>query len=82
MAIGNLIGSNIFNILAVLGFTALITPIPLEDPKLLNTDYWWMLAFAVILAPLVRLGKQNNLGKLEGAILFLSYTTYVLLQYL
>ena len=41
LAIGNLLGSNIFNILAVLGITSLITPIPVQDEALFSFDYWW-----------------------------------------
>jgi len=82
MALGNLIGSNIFNILAVLGITALVTPIPVQDPKLLQVDYWWMLAFALVLAPLIKIGKQNVIGRTEGFVLFFAYASYIVLQYL
>lgn len=81
MAVGNLIGSNIFNILAVLGLTALITPIPMNDPKLLNIDYWWMLAYSFLLLPLMYLGRRNNFGYIEGGLFILAYFTYIFLQY-
>ena len=42
---GNLIGSNIFNILAVMGITSMIHPVEIQDPGLLN-DIWWMLGIS------------------------------------
>lgn len=79
LAIGNLVGSNIFNILAVIGFTSLITEIPLKDRNLLTFDYWWMLGFSVLLFPLIGLVKRNSLGRVEGSILFLGYVLYIFL---
>ena len=43
ISLGNLVGSNIFNILAVLGITSIITPIPVVDERLLSNDIFWML---------------------------------------
>ena len=48
ISIGNLIGSNIFNILAVLGLTAIITPVKLVDQKLMSNDIYWMLGIAFL----------------------------------
>ena len=42
LSLGNLIGSNIFNLLAVMGITAMIHPITIEDAGFLNNDIWWM----------------------------------------
>ncbi len=57
ISLGNLIGSNIFNIASVLGLTAIITPIPVTEPLILSRDIFWMIGFAFILIPLVFLGK-------------------------
>ena len=54
LAIGNLIGSNIFNVLAVLGITSLFVDIPVMDLKILSKDIWIMLAFALLLFPIMR----------------------------
>ena len=48
ISLGNLIGSNIFNILAVLGITSIITPITVQDDHLLTNDIMWMLFLALI----------------------------------
>lgn len=77
ISLGNLIGSNIFNILAVLGITALITPIKLVDKGMLKFDIWFMLAFALILLPLVFMPQKLRLGRLAGAVLVLGYLVFV-----
>ena len=77
LAIGNLIGSNIFNILAVLGFTSVITPIPLNDIALFTFDYWWMLGFSLIVFPFMGLITKGKLGRIEGLILVLGYIVYI-----
>ncbi len=79
LAVGNLIGSNIFNILAVLGFTSLITPIEVSDYNLLTFDYWWMLAITILIFPLMGLITKGKLGRIEGLFLFLIYVTYIFL---
>ena len=47
ISLGNLVGSNIFNIMAVLGITSMIHPILIEDKGLLTNDIWWMLGIAI-----------------------------------
>jgi cation:H+ antiporter len=79
LAIGNLIGSNIFNILAVLGITALVTPISMHDLQLIRFDYWWMLAFSVALFPMMGLFTKGKLGRGEGLLLFAAYVAYIVL---
>ena len=81
ISLGNLIGSNIFNITSVLGITAIIKPINLNDERLLSSDIYWMLAFSFILLPLVFLRKRFQLGKLEGFILFGGYAVFVFLAF-
>ncbi|TRW97407.1 calcium/sodium antiporter [Paracoccus sp. M683] len=67
MAMGNVVGSNLFNILAILGITALIKPLPIP-PQMLQLDLWVMLASAALLWPFlfrgVRMGKRVGLGLL------------------
>lgn len=79
LAIGNLIGSNIFNILAVLGITSLITPIPVIDPALFDFDYWWMLGFTLLVFPFMGLITKGKLGRGEGFILVVGYVVYIIL---
>lgn len=77
ISIGNIIGSNIFNILSVLGFTAIIKPIENVDAKILTFDIYWLLAFAFILLPMVFLPKRNSLSFKEGVLLVASYIVFI-----
>lgn len=81
ISLGNLIGSNIFNILSVLGITALISPIPVEDQRFRNSDIWWMLGFAAVLLPLAFIGKKYVFQRFAGVILILAYLTFVFLAF-
>ncbi|WP_373400669.1 calcium/sodium antiporter [Algoriphagus halophilus] len=74
MAIGNILGSNIMNILSILGITAIIKPIAISD-DFLSSDYLWMIGFTLILFPLIR--TKMKISFIEGAILFLGYGTYM-----
>ena len=77
ISIGNIIGSNIFNILSVLGFTAIIKPIENVDSKIMSFDIYWLLAFAFILLPMVVLPKRNSLSFKEGILLVASYIVFI-----
>ena len=77
ISIGNIIGSNIFNILSVLGFTAIIKPIENVDEKIMSFDIYWLLAFAFILLPMVFLPKRNSLSLREGIILVTAYVVFI-----
>lgn len=77
ISLGNLIGSNVFNILAVLGLTAIITPIKILDYGLLNNDIFWMLAFALIVLPLNFVPTKMKLGWKEGIILIGMYGAFM-----
>ena len=77
ISLGNLIGSNIFNLLAVLGITAIITPIKVIDQGLLTNDIFWMLAISFLILPLVFFPKGLRLGWRDGIILVGSYVAFV-----
>lgn len=77
ISLGNLIGSNIFNIFAVLGITAMITPLKVVDQTLLSNDILWMLGFALILLPLVFIPKGLRLGWRDGIVLLAGYAAFV-----
>jgi cation:H+ antiporter len=77
ISIGNIIGSNIFNILSVLGFTAIIQPIENVDPKIMSFDIYWLLAFAFALLPMVFLPRRNSLSFREGIILVTAYMVFI-----
>jgi cation:H+ antiporter len=75
IAIGNIVGSNIFNLLSILGITAVILPIASEGIKLI--DLGMFVLTAVIMLPLARTGFVLN--RWEGALLIILYITYVYL---
>ncbi len=77
ISLGNLIGSNIFNIGSVLGITAMISPIPLLDHKLLNIDMVWLLGFSFVLLPLVFFPKSYKISRYKGAFLLISYGIFL-----
>lgn len=77
ISLGNLVGSNIFNIMAVLGITAIITPIAVVDEKLLSNDIYWMLGISLLILPLVFLPKKMNLSWKAGLILLIVYVAFV-----
>ena len=74
MALANVIGSNIFNILGVLGTVALVRPIPVAA-AILSTDMWWMLGFSLLLFPLMQ--RRRKVAKTEGALLLVAYVVYL-----
>ena len=75
ISLGNLIGSNIFNILAVVGITSLITPISANDNVLYTNDIYWMLLVSMVLPILVLLPKKMELKRKSGMVLLpVSYT--------
>ena len=78
LAIGNLIGSNIFNILAVLGLTALIKDIPLLDEQLFRTDYLLMMGLTIFLGGFIYLFSKNKISRIEGVILLVFYIVYII----
>ncbi len=81
ISLGNLIGSNIFNIASVLGLTAMIQPIAVNNPQILGSDMFWMIAFAFILIPMVFLPKKLELGRLKGFILLAAYLIFLFLAF-
>ena len=82
ISIGNLIGSNIFNILAVMGVTALISPIRIIDQALLNEDFIWMIGVTIIILPLVFFPNRMSLGRMEGVILLALYSIFIAQMFL
>lgn len=82
LSLGNLIGSNIFNITSVLGITAIIQPIKLQSQEVLTNDIFWMIGFAAILLPLVFIPAKYQLSRYKGVILFVAYSVFIALTFL
>ena len=74
VAVANMIGSNIFNILGILGVTALVAPVRVTA-ALVASDMWWMIGTSLVLLPLMRSGAKLSRG--EGALLVAAYVTYL-----
>lgn len=76
VAVANMIGSNIFNVLGILGVTAMIAPIPVS-PALIASDLWWMIGTAALLLPVLWIGRV--ISRAEGTLLATAYVAYVVL---
>ncbi len=76
VAIGNVIGSNLFNILMILGISGVISPIPVAH-SMVSSDGWWMLGCTLLLLPMLWNGRM--LYRWEGSVLFAAYATYLTL---
>ena len=81
ISLGNLIGSNIFNIGSVLGLTSMIKTIPVTEPLILSRDIFWMLIFASLVLILGLLPKRHEIGKIKGFGLVLLYGIFILLVF-
>lgn len=81
ISLGNLIGSNIFNIASVLGLTAIIKPITVnpDTPEILSTNIFWMIGFAFILVPLILMPERFQIGRLKGILIFGAYLLFIFL---
>lgn len=73
IAVGNIIGSNIFNVLGVLGTAAMVKP--LDTSGIMATDLWFMVIFSIVLLPFLYTGLKLQRG--EGILLLLGYGVYL-----
>lgn len=81
MVIGNVIGSNIFNILWVLGLSSVISPIAYNP--VMNFDIFFLIYISILLVPLIFIGKKGHFTRAEGAILvflYFAYLTFVIIR--
>jgi cation:H+ antiporter len=74
LALGNLLGSNIFNIFSIVGITAIIKPLEV-NAEILHTDFPWMLGITLLILPLMIFRKR--LGTPSGIILLVAYSSYI-----
>jgi cation:H+ antiporter len=73
LAVGNVVGSNLFNLLFVLGSTAVVSPIPV--PERMGTDFVVLAAFSVLAFPL--LSRSRRIGRVQGLLMMASYAAYM-----
>ena len=76
ISIGNIIGSNIFNILAVIGLTAIVKPLEISSKENLQFDLSVMFAFMLFLFLFYSFSKTKILGRINGIILLMSFVMY------
>ncbi|MDP5255500.1 MULTISPECIES: calcium/sodium antiporter [unclassified Vibrio] len=74
MAVGNIIGSNVFNILAVMGIPGLLHPSFISELAM-NRDFWVVLGLSLLLA-VMALGKSRSINRIEGTVLLLCFVVY------
>lgn len=74
ISMGNLIGSNIFNIFAIVGITAMVKPLQISD-AINNFDVYVMLFISLLILPIILIGKK--VGWIKGLILLLIYVSYI-----
>lgn len=74
ISVGNLIGSNIFNIFGVVGVTSMVTPVPVSN-EIIEFDMLWVILVALLLLFVLFFG--NRIGRLKGAILLSTYIAYI-----
>ena len=80
ISVGNVVGSNIFNILLVLGLVAMILPMKIADPGKLLIDLGVMVGVAVISWPIMRTGLRIN--RAEGAFFLVGYVVYMVVVFM
>ena len=76
ISVGNLIGSNIFNIGSVLGITSIIKNIPVAQ-EIIQRDIFWMLLFAILIIILSILPEKNKISKYKGLIMLVCYFIFI-----
>ena len=74
LALGNILGSNIMNILSIIGLTAIIKPIGVSQ-AFIDSDFLWMLGITLLLFVLMR--AKMRISKVEGSLLLASYLAYL-----
>ncbi len=74
LAVGNALGSNLFNMLAIAGVTAMVVPVPVP-PELLSFDLWVMIGVTVAL--LVMMTTERKVSRAEGGVLLVGYVVYI-----
>ncbi|WP_165855433.1 calcium/sodium antiporter [Marinobacter sp. JSM 1782161] len=81
VALGNIVGSNLFNLLAVLAMPALLNPLPIESDVLIR-DYGTMAGLTILLAAFAYgMQKKGKLARFEGGILLAGYIAYTVVLY-
>lgn len=79
VCVGNVLGSNLFNLFGITGVTAMFTPLPFSD-KIVSFDLWVLLAATALIIPFMLSGRR--ISRLEGSILLVLYVGFIASQFL
>lgn len=79
VCVGNVLGSNLFNLFGITGVTAMFTPLPFSD-KIVSFDLWILLATTALIIPFMLSGRR--ISRLEGSILLVLYIGFIASQFL
>jgi cation:H+ antiporter len=77
VALGNVVGSNLFNVLGIMGVTAIVTPVPVPI-EILHFDFWVLLAVTGLMFAFIL--RRRDIGRVAGIICFSLYGAYVFAQ--
>ena len=77
LAVGNIVGSNIFNLLAVLGVTAIYKDLDIMNDKILSSDYFLMIVVTIIFGIIIYAFGKGKINRLKGGVLLLIYFSYI-----
>lgn len=77
LSLGNLVGSNIFNVLAVLGITGLIIDLPVKSEELITFDFPYLFGISLLLYPFIRFITKGKITRIEGMVMLLAYISYI-----
>ena len=77
LSLGNLVGSNIFNVLAVLGITGLVIDLPVKSEELITFDFPWLFGISLLLYPFIRFITKGKIGRWEGLTMLIAYCCYI-----
>ncbi|MCP5372303.1 MAG: hypothetical protein H6907_11280, partial [Hyphomicrobiales bacterium] len=77
VALGNVVGSNMFNLLVVIGAVGLATPLSVPQ-QIVRFDLWILLLVTAVVVPY--LSGMRNLGRVDGAVMIACYGLYVAVQ--
>jgi cation:H+ antiporter len=79
VAVGNIIGSCVFNLLGILGVGSILVPLSIH-PRIASFDLPWMLVFTVVVGPLILFGRRR-VGRIDGGILTVLFAAYMVLVF-
>ncbi len=81
MSLGNIVGSNIFNIGSVIGVSSMITPLKASSSQMVQVDFPAMMLFTLILPFLILIGKKGSLNLWKASILLAGYIMYIIILF-